>query len=258
MQTPLLFPAPDSFNKAACRHCVALFLLDGERPTAQMANGTLTLVSLDEEVFGITAYHVIEAAIKSGTTPATVRGRVHSFPIEAFKQPCAPLPSIAAPDLAVISIDPSLLRFLKKTPVPLERQPDSAASHGIAVGYPTNLKYRVSLCGGYFVASPCVHVVAEHASAPGPHITLYSELTAIPKVTSLSGISGGPIFWTSADNYGLLGITRSAPEIVPPSAEPCDGSFGGGPRLMIRGERISPALLEPFVGTIEGDTTTWS
>lgn len=245
-QTPL-FPTPGHFNRQACRHCVALFLLRGQVPTETQANGTLTFVSLGDQAFGITGQHVISAARASDTELATVRGRVQRFPIDSFWQPPPVLPGGEPPDLAVTPVDRGVLTALKKTAVPLERQPDNHPSHGIAVGFPTNIKFRVSVCGGYFVASPCVHVVAANASPDGAIFTLYSEIPAVPSVASLSGISGGPIFWTSAERYGLLGITRSSPEIVPSSPEPGENSFGGGPRLMVRGERITARLLEQWL-----------
>lgn len=248
MVSTRLFPTPDDFNRKACLHCAALFLIPpGQDPSASQLNGTLTLLTLGEKVFGVTAQHVVDVARAQGKRLATVRGLVKDFPLDSFWQPRAIVPGAEPPDLAITDLEPSLLTLLGKEAVPLERQPDGNPSHGVAVGFPTEIKFRVAAPGGYFIASTCVHVPAENSSPAGPFFTLFSELSTSPSISTLSGISGGPIFWTSEGDYGLFGITRSGPEVDPPLSGTGKGSFGGGPRLVVRGERITPSILNDWL-----------
>src|ERR1039457_6971897 len=76
-----MFPMPDLFDTQACGHCVPLFLIESGVPTEKQLNGTLTLLSLGGQVFGVTAQHVIAAALSTDTELPTVHGRVQRFPI---------------------------------------------------------------------------------------------------------------------------------------------------------------------------------
>lgn len=235
-----LLPAPDHFSSGACKHCVALFLMKGARPTENHMSATLTLVKHAGRLFGLTAGHVVEMAVAAGMDLATVRGKVEHFPPDRFWSPA----SLDAPDISLVELQTDLWKTLKKKPISLRTSPlFDELTHGIAVGFPTDTKFRLACFGGYFVASPCVHVIAESSAREGGTFVLHSELPKTPDVENLSGLSGGPVFWTSAKDYGLLGVVRSAPSIEPPST----GGLTPGPRLMIRVQRVTPERFDHWL-----------
>jgi hypothetical protein len=81
-----------------------------------------------------------------------------------------------------------------------------------AVGFPTASKTMRMEADGAHLAMDCVCAIAEGIGSPehADQVQFYSELGSKVSVSSLSGISGGPVFWSDEERLGLLGIVKEA------------------------------------------------
>ncbi len=114
-----------------------------------------------------------------------------------------------APDIAIREINPEHVTHIGKLPIDIDdhAQASDTINHGYAVGFPEPLKYhKPDGAVGYRVSMPNVTIIAERMGRPRHRFALFSELPSAPHDIDYSGMSGGPIFWTTADSYGLLGI----------------------------------------------------
>jgi hypothetical protein len=77
-----------------------------------------------------------------------------------------------------------------------------------------------------------------------------SELEQVSEIEELSGMSGGPVFWSDEERYGLLGFVKEAPTVV---------ASGGGeeltdkPRVQIMCQRASYADLERWTAYADSE-----
>ena len=246
------FPIPDNFDKNACSHSAALFIVKsavGFTPSAYYRNGTITFIECNDINYGVTCKHVVDCLRKKVKETndkswvfATLVNRT-IYIIDRFKTPKGDNFLINNKlDIAIRQIHPDLPPSIGKKAYKLTPHDEPGfekISHGISVGFPENEKHEkpVDNYPGYQVAMPCVHALAEKVP-DGDNFTLYSELKEDPQVKSFSGMSGGPIFWTSEDDkYGLYGISYEASDPIP--CEESNESIGTGPRIWIKGERIT-------------------
>jgi hypothetical protein len=92
----------------------------------------------------------------------------------------------------------------------------------IAVGFPTSSKNEVQDdIGATRLGLPCVHAVAQGLNSPGTsdQVQFFSELAERPNISSLSGMSGGPVFWSDEHHYGLIGFVKEALDVTPAEGE---------------------------------------
>lgn len=248
------FPIADGLYNKGCKHCAALFLIKpvvGFRPKAEYRNGTLTFIKYNGLTYGVTCKHVVESLREKkeelndqNLCFATVVNR-NIFIIDRFQ---FPLPGDSftqgEPDIAIQQIHPGLCKSIRKEPINLNEDTETHSDkigHALAVGFPEEQVNEKDLDDfpGYQLQMACVHALAELNRLYGYEFTLFSELDTSPDAINLSGMSGGPIFWSTEDQYGLLGITNKAFPIRPETEEPSDVSLGGGPRVVIKGQRIT-------------------
>ncbi len=243
-----VFVIPDEFASRSHQHCAPLFLLRGKWPSLDDESATLTLVLHKGAVYGLTAYHVVRRAIEVRASPATVRNVIQKLEARGFIQPQATVPNGSRPDIGIHPLSPDFLERLCGKAASVSVHHSDAPSHGIAVGFPTRRRSALLLpIGGGFIESTGVHAVSEMSSWSESTFLCASALPDGANEEELSGMSGGPIFWTSEDDYILLGIITDAPTIVPGSSEPSEGSLGGGPRLIFRGERVTCGRLDEWL-----------
>lgn len=220
------FPICDALSENAAKHCAALVVTQNvltndkgwphfAEPSDELRNGTLTFVETEGRVFGITCWHVVDHFRKqlsqSGNPHShTMRTMVNGFYVvgDRFIRPEQQFgdPPI---DIAVRELDPEFVATIGKTPLSLDlptHAPDDI-EHGYAVGFPETMKYKkMEDHTGYRISMPQVEILAELQGVPTRRFTLFSELNGKPQQTDYSGMSGGPIFWSTEDNYGILGI----------------------------------------------------
>lgn len=83
----------------------------------------------------------------------------------------------------------------------------SQIDFGYAVGFPETMKKKVNENAlGHQISMPQVEILAEINGMPNNRFSLNSELPERPVQEDYSGMSGGPIFWSTEHDYGIFGI----------------------------------------------------
>jgi len=122
-----------------------------------------------------------------------------------------PTPQLGLPqlDIAIREINPDLVTTIGKTPFDLdvEKNVPESIRHGYAVGFPETMKRKIMEDRtGYRISMPHVEILAEIRDMPSQRFSLNSELLNQPEQSDYSGMSGGPIFWSTENEYGMIGI----------------------------------------------------
>jgi hypothetical protein len=228
----------------ACRHCATFARANSQliyernlAPRPEDETGTVTFVRFDGRTYAVTALHVIQAfrsqAERQGRAPESYflpagRGVLISPPFVAAPENF-PLP---APDVALREIDAGLPAYIGKEAIELrpETRPVYPVAYAAAIGFPTAAKSNRAGPLGNRLAMPCVHAVAEGVGAPecAHQVQFYSEIASTPDVGSLSGMSGGPAFWSDGKKLGLLGFVKEALDVEP---RPGEETIYAGPRV---------------------------
>jgi hypothetical protein len=209
----------------------------GVIPRPEDETATVTFIRFEGRTYAVTAVHVIDIfraqAVRDGLSP-------ESYFLPAAKgifitPPFIPAPQawpIPAPDVALRQINDALPGHIGKEAFELTGgvEPSYPVSHAAAVGYPTAAKSDRTHVLGQQLLMQCVHAVAEGvgSSASSDQIQFFSEIEARPEIGSLSGMSGGPVFWSDGDQLGLLGFVKEALDVEPRLGEE---SIYAGPRV---------------------------
>jgi hypothetical protein len=251
--TALVFADP---LQNACRYCATIarakseeFFRRGFVPEAHEPTATLTFIAIAGKTYAVTAAHVIDIfkglAEKDGSHPESYLVPVGTGALiePPFIRPAKPLIG-HQPDVAIVRINAGLPARVGKES--FELKPDAVPTfpvpHAMAVGFPTAEKRANTIGSGEQLAMACVQATAEGLGSPdSDQIQFLSTIDATPSITSLSGMSGGPIFWSDGTAYGLLGFIKEALDVVPP---PGEESLHPGPRVNFICERAS---YETFV-----------
>lgn len=243
---------PDRFFSDTAKHCVAIFICNsriGVEANSNDSNATLTFIDFKGKVYGITCKHVVEICkdrdVSEGNICFCTLTKGKYFILNEFICPPSEVFLYPAPDIAIRQMHPDFPQAIGKIPIKLEQNNLPALNtirHAVAVGYPTKDKRRVDVQNGYCIEMSCVHALAETSSISKSNgqLSLHSELKEPVQVKDFSGMSGGPVFWSTETEYGLLGITYEA---LPPN--PPKKSLGGSPRIAIKAELVT---LERFKG----------
>src|SRR5262249_37299479 len=197
-------------------------------PKPEDATATVTFVAIDGRTYAVTAWHVIDifstAASSEGVDPEG-----YFLPVEPgifigppFIRPPKPW-TAPRPDIALRPIDAKLIARLGKKAFDLTAQPDPAfpVPYALAVGHPTFSKTVHPEPQGARLAMQCVREVAEGVGfhAESDQAQFLSEIEEQPTTESLSGLSGGPVFWSDGNSSGLLGFIKQAMDLRPKEGE---------------------------------------
>jgi hypothetical protein len=128
--------------------------------------------------------------------------------MDCFVQPHAQFGD-SVPDITIREINPDHVAHVGKEAMDLDAMKEAPEDicHAYAVGFPEKLKYhRYDNQPGYRVSLPQVEILAELQGRPHRRLTMFSELQKPAPDIDYSGMSGGPIFWSTEDEYGILGI----------------------------------------------------
>ncbi len=248
------FPIPKGFHKDSSKHCSALFIVKPEidlKPSDIFRNGTVSFIECNGLTYGVTCKHVVEGLRRKkkelndpNLAFATFVQR-NIIIADRFKLPKSDDPfTQEPPDVAIQQIHPDLCMNIGKKPFHLSSNDKfniKEMTHGVAVGFPEEKKSKINCSdyNGYQLSMPCAYALGEIKSLRKDKLILANKLDTNPEANNLSGMSGGPIFWTNESEYGLLGINRKALPTIPKSEEGSDESLGGKPRVCIKGERIN-------------------
>jgi hypothetical protein len=141
-------------------------------------------------------------------------------------------------DVAIRELNPAFITKLGKVALDLDQmaEPPGDIRHAYAVGFPEQLKYHKSDDQfGYRVSMPQVEILAELTQRPNRRFAMFSELEKPAPDIDYSGMSGGPIFWSTQDSYGIVGIIY-------------EGGVGEGSNsIFVYGELATPAVIRSWI-----------
>lgn len=251
--------------KNACRYCatIARAKIEGNlrgfatQPTDYTA--TVTFIKFDGQTYAVTAAHVVDGFARQA---ALDRFRI----LEGYYLPAGPggllnpplvrpppnLPE-DPPDVALRSVDEDFPTRIGKEAFVWHRDasPTFPIAYAAAIGFPTIAKKHRKDPDGNRLELPCVRAVV--AGIGGTENTdqlqFFSEIEVEDKnaISSLSGMSGGPVFWSDGERLGLLGFVKEA--LPPPGADAISG-----PRVSFICQR---ATFDTFGGWVEYVNGEW-
>jgi hypothetical protein len=194
------------------------FFERGLAPKESDETATVTFIKVNAKSFAVTAWHVVEIFEKQAEeekcgpeaycVPAN-RGCILEPP---FVRPPAHFLQ-GSPDVAIRPIDEGLPASIGKEAFEIRASPQPAfpLSHALAVGFPTGAKRAVKVQGTEQVSLPCAWAVAEGVGgkdATADQVQFLSLLSELPDVRALSGMSGGPVFWSNGATMGSSASSR--------------------------------------------------
>jgi hypothetical protein len=250
----MAYTISEEFGANACKHCAPLFIVRQHievAPRAEDPSATLTFIKFQGRTYGITCKHVVttlrdrikESGSEFSHTFFIALKRHHVVQDRFFIPPGDWV--TPEPDIAIRELIPDFPAHVGKIALDIDANPVPALSEvsfAIAVGFPDRLKTQTPSSLGYQLAMPCVHAVADNISKAGPSFTLFSELQATPNIRDLSGMSGGPIYWSDQAAYGLLGITYES--------SPLEDSLSGTASVHIKGHLADREAVERWVSHV--------
>lgn len=219
------FPVCDTLYNQPTASCAPLFIVETfektengvlypTKPSENDRSATITFIEFESRVFGITCWHVISSyrsLLKAHSSDIShsmyLMTNGQNTVIDRFVRPQPPLAEPVL-DIALREFNPDLLKAIGKTPIKLDiaKKIPNTLNHAYAVGFPEKEKRKINTNTGHRIGMQSVEVLAEINTRPRSRFSLHSELSDPPQTTGLSGMSGGPIFWTTKNDYGLLGI----------------------------------------------------
>ena len=171
-----------------------------------------------------------------------------------FLTPPANYPS-PTPDIAICPLAEHLPARIQKIAFEIRPEDDARwpVSHAVAVGFPTAAKYDTQdRLGVTRLALLCVHAVAEGIGSNGSsdQVQFDSEISERPGVVSLSGMSGGPVFWSDGARHGLVGFVKQALDVTPKAGEE---ALCAGPRVNFICQRADYMLLASWTQYVDAN-----
>lgn len=253
------FSVCDFFDDNDVLHCASLVItpnlsederghLDFSKPTDSISNGTITFVKHNGKTYGITCWHIIEIfrdkELEHGKYSHSMRTMLNGFYVvqDRFFRPSADFGQ-PQPDIAIRELMPEFIEKLEKEPIDIDALPaqPEQLKHAIAIGFPSLLKYRKDEenNSGYRVSMPHVSIIAELSNGkPNQRFSMFSQLEEKPVTCDYSGASGGPIYWSTEEEYGILGIIY----------ESAAGSeIFGDQSIHVSGELATPEIIKKWI-----------
>lgn len=232
----------------------------GLLPEAENDTATVTFIKCDGRTYAVTASHVIQAfdnCAKNDGRPfegyfcPQDPGVVILGP---FLTPPANYPD-QEPDIAICPVCGELPDRIGKTPFEILSQDDAQwpVTHALAVGFPTVEKREIDdEAGRNRLALSCVYAVAEGLNSTGrsDQVQFHSELSTKPSVVSLSGMSGGPVFWSDGTNRGLIGFVKEALDVTTKEGEQ---SLHTEPKINFICQRVDYAIIKNWLQYIDAN-----
>lgn len=261
LMTNSKYPICDGLMANGIKHCASVVIVENmvqdetgwpciAQPSDQLRNGTITFIARSGRVFGITCWHVLnhfyEQIHRSGDPFShSMRTMVNGFYFlpNKFIQPQSPIGNTAI-DIAICELDPDLLRAIGKIPFDLERCVDVPKDirHAYALGFPEKMKRKKMIDEmSYQVSMPHLEVLAETVGVPNCRFALFSEIDHEVSEVEWSGMSGGPIFWSTEDHYGIFGIVYEAGS---------GSKLSHGKAIHLFGELATPDAIDDWISQI--------
>lgn len=261
--TDTSYPFSDDLVNAE-RYVATITLLNyhsinrGFVPVAESETATLTFIAYQGNTYAVTARHVIKAL----DNLATKNGRRFAGYM-CLQSPgigiCGPFLTPPRqllepePDIAICPVNKNLPASIGKIPFEIRSQDDAKwpVTHALAVGFPTLEKHDSRDEEGWTrLTIPCVYAVAEGLNSSGrsDQVQFHSALSSAPSVVSLSGMSGGPVFWSDGTYRGLIGFVKEALDITPKEGSE---TFYTDPKVNFICERIDYEIIERWLKFVD-------
>ena len=227
-------------------------------PPPSSETATVTFIELNNRCYAVTARHVIETFDKL----ANAEGKMYEGYMclqsagagigGPFVTPPGTLTE-PKPDIAICPVEEVLCSRLGKEPFKILKRFDASwpVHYAVAVGFPTEQKYDTEdELGRTQLTMPCIQAVAESVNShgSGDQIQFYSELEKKIEIECLSGMSGGPVFWSDGERYGLLGFVKEA--LDTPAGETL-GISGNESRVHFLCQRVDFSVLTRWTNYVD-------
>ena len=249
----------------ACKHVATISRLKYHGldhslvPPATSKTATVTFIEINNKTYAITAHHVIETFRNEAKEEGSSYEGYYCVqsPGKWILGPFLRAPRTnfvtAAPDIAICPIDKKRPGYINKEAFQVFAENDAnwPISHAVAIGFPTNEKYDLQDSHGNLnLALSCVHAVAEESDSNGlsDQVQFLSELPEMPTVGSLSGMSGGPVFWSDGARHGLVGFLKEGRDI---SVSKCEETPLTKPKVNFICQRVDYAIMESWTNYID-------
>jgi len=250
-------------------------LLSSENSLPKTRNGTLTFIEHEKKVYGITCRHVIDQLDKANAIIKKnfrEKHKIDNVPLEALFHLFIPnqlkqlhvashfinIPGDEFtgeyPDISIAQINPNILKEIGREPIALSETPNIITQNqpgfcGIATGYPEqkrNIKPSNSKQGLNDLAISVMVACAPFNIFNDRSIQLFAEIEDDPDLDNLSGMSGGPIFWSTQNDWGFAGIMTKARDI---KSKTNYETIVQGPTIWIDGEKINHDIIIKCIET---------
>jgi hypothetical protein len=115
-------------------------------------------------------------------------------------------------DIAIRKIPADWIARFGKRPYLIrpDNDPQKLPVFAVAAGFPTGEKTDSTELMKMRMAGVIAIAEGRGGSLSADQLQFYSELSQAPSVKSLSGMSGGPGFWSEGEAHGLLGLVKEA------------------------------------------------
>jgi hypothetical protein len=229
-------------------------------PNAGEETATVTFVKINGRTYAVTARHVIQTFDKLACQDGAefegyscVQAPGISI-LGPFLTPPAEYPS-REPDIGICPVADELPGVIGKTAFEIVREGDARwpVSHALAIGFPTVAKHDSrDKFGLTRLALPCVQALAEGIGSFGSsdQVQFHSELTQKPEMLSLSGMSGGPVFWNDGSTYGLIGFVKEALDVTPKEGEQ---TFYTEPKVNFICQRVDFEIVQKWTRYVDSN-----
>lgn len=101
---------------------------------------------------------------------------------------------------------------------------------------------KITTANKILISLPTVSILAEIERQPDSRFMLFSEFDEPQGYETYSGMTGGPIFWSNLETYGIYGITYEANPT----------NFAGDKMgIMLAGELATPEIVKYWISQIK-------
>ncbi len=215
------------FCATIARARVAAFWRRRFIPQVDDPTATVTFILFEGRTYAVTAAHVVSAFESAAKTEGCYP---ESYFVPIQPGVCIGPPFIKpptrfmerAPDVALRPIRVELPAYVRKRAFELNKDsaPTFPLAAALAAGFPTWAKDILTDPRGERLILRGVHAVAEGVrSLDADQVQFFSEIGERPLIARLSGMSGGPVFWSEGETFGLLGFVKEALDAEPTKDE---------------------------------------
>lgn len=256
----------DMLHKIAAKNSEPLFLSPpwlGGGHTTEKANGTITYIRFNGELYGVTCAHIYDYQFTSDKPKwLTVHGQSRViyqfgyFDSSGYKSKfhSLRLSDATLPDIAIIKLDEAFasiyMKAKDKTPIDLDLWIEPKwedLKSPVAFGYPTEHKTETN----DLLQAPLISVTAELTRPIGPNDESFLMASTLTQENThyFSGMSGGPVFCHFSDiPPSVVGIVfEGSPGSSIEWENRTKESFYTKEDIQIRAHKLTPDVFQSWL-----------